>query len=201
MAAMRRTSLMPPAWERSGWMISAQPRSNSSLKPQRVKLRSPVASGILLRRCRSAKASRFSTRTGSSTNSGFSGSSSFSKVRAMLWCARPWKSMAIPTSGPAASRTACTRSSRSLIALRSSIHPVAQVPNIFTVVKPCAIFSFTERAAISGVSESIQLYTAILSRTAPPSKSYTGTPSDLPLISHNAWSIPERALVSTGPPR
>jgi len=35
MAAMRFTSEMPPAWLRSGWMMSTQARSKKGLKSQR----------------------------------------------------------------------------------------------------------------------------------------------------------------------
>ena len=99
------------------------------------------------------------------------GSSSLSSSRAVLWWVRPWKSMAIPKSGPTASRTACTFSNRPLTACASLIQPILSVPIILTLAKPWAFFSRAERAAISGVSESIQLYTAMRRRTAPPSSS------------------------------
>ena len=43
-------------------------------------------------------------------------------------------------------------------------------------------------------------YSLMRSRVRPPSSSYTGTPSALPLMSHNAVSTPVMALVSTSPP-
>ena len=66
MAAIFFTSVRPPAWQRSGWMMSAACRSRSSRKRNFVVRRSPVATGISMARATVASASKFSGGTGSS---------------------------------------------------------------------------------------------------------------------------------------
>src|SRR5438477_136451 len=45
MPAMSRTSVIPPAWQRSGWRMVAAFFSSTSRKPHLVNTRSPVAIG------------------------------------------------------------------------------------------------------------------------------------------------------------
>ena len=67
MAAIRRTSLMPPVWHTSGWATAMAPRSKKGRKAQRPMSRSPVATGI--------PGSARATATCPSTSSGGTGSS------------------------------------------------------------------------------------------------------------------------------
>jgi hypothetical protein len=129
------------------------------------------------------------------------GSSSRHSSRAVAGDSRPWKSTATSRSGPIASRTAATRSTAADNSASDSSGRMRPVAFIFTASNPAAIRSRACSAARSGSSPAIHEYTRTLSRTGPPSRSYTGTPSALPLMSHSAWSIPATALVRIGPPR
>src|SRR6218665_2264256 len=74
-AAIRRTSEMPPAWARSGCK-TATPASSAGSTSQREYIRSPVAIGTGLEEISRARfAWLFSVSTGSSTKSGWYGSS------------------------------------------------------------------------------------------------------------------------------
>ena len=55
--------------------------------------------------------------------------------------------------------------------------------------------------AVTPVSALIVPYTRTRWRVGPPSSRYTGTPKHLPVMSHRAWSMPERIAVLIGPPR
>ena len=70
MPAISRTSVIPPAWQRSGWRIVAARFSSTSRKPHLVKTRSPVAIGRWVPRAISAMTSWFCAWHGSSTNIG-----------------------------------------------------------------------------------------------------------------------------------
>src|SRR6218665_3933468 len=81
-AAIRRTSEMPPAWARSGCK-TATPASSAGSTSQREYIRSPVAIGTGLEEISRARfACLFSVSTGSSTKSGWYGSSCGSSRRA-----------------------------------------------------------------------------------------------------------------------
>jgi len=68
---------------------------------------------------------------------------------------------------------------------------------IFTVVKPCSLRCWAAATTSEGLSPPIQPYTLMRCLTLPPSNCHTGTPSLLPLMSHNAMSRPESALCET----
>jgi hypothetical protein len=132
-AAIRRTSEMPPAWDRSGW-TTATPASSAGRKSQREYSRSPVAIGTGEHSTRSRRCPPSSGTTGSSANSGEYGSSRGSSRRAMAGETRPWKSIARSRPGPRASRTAATRAMTSSAARGVSIAPNAPVAFIFTAL-------------------------------------------------------------------
>src|SRR5690554_6478481 len=63
-------SVMPPAWERSGWIISTYPSFNRFLNCHLENILSPVAIGVDTCWDISRNASLFSGNTGSSINIG-----------------------------------------------------------------------------------------------------------------------------------
>src|SRR6218665_1516666 len=88
-AAIRRTSEMPPAWARSGCK-TATPASSAGSTSQREYIRSPVAIGTGLEEISRARfAWLFSVSTGSSTKSGWYGSSCGRRRRAAGGGGRP----------------------------------------------------------------------------------------------------------------
>ena len=66
-----------------------------------------MAIGVVERRAILAIACTFSGGHGSSMNSRFSGSTSFTRIEATLGLVFAWKSTAISISGPSASRSTC----------------------------------------------------------------------------------------------
>ena len=64
-------------------------------------------------------------------------------------------------------------------------------------MKPCFLRCWAAATTSEGLSPPIQPYTLMRSLTFPPSNCHTGTPSLLPLISHNAMFRPESALCET----
>ena len=110
MPAISRTSVMPPAWHRSGCRIVAARFSSTSRKPHFVKTRSPVAIGRCVPRAISAITSWFWQLIGSSMNIGWYGSSALISSLAIAGLIAPWKSMPMSTSSPAASRSSANRS-------------------------------------------------------------------------------------------
>lgn len=64
---------------------------------------------------------------------------------------------------------------------------------ILTAVNPCCFRSAAASRTALGWSPPTQPYTRRRSRTLPPNNCQMGTPSFLPLISHNAMSSPESA--------
>ena len=78
--------------------------------------------GVVERRAIFAMACTFSGGHGSSMNSRFSGSTSFTRIDATLGLVLAWKSTAISMSGPSASRSTCIDFTAASIFLRVSIH-------------------------------------------------------------------------------
>lgn len=68
MCAILRASVIPPQCDGSGWTMSTAPEASTDLKSHREYSRSPSAIGIGELRSTSAKPSRCSESTGSSTN-------------------------------------------------------------------------------------------------------------------------------------
>src|SRR5437773_2652261 len=110
MPAISRTSVMPPAWHRSGWRIVAAFFSSTSRKPHFVNTRSPVAIGRWVPRAISAIRSWSWQLIGSSMNIGWCGSSALMSIFAWAGLVAPWKSMAMSTLSPAALRNSPNRS-------------------------------------------------------------------------------------------
>ena len=99
-------------------------------------------------------------------------------------------------SGPTASRTAATLADDGVDPGVVSTNWSSSAPFIFTAVKPRVDAS---RAAAGDVRRPVAADPGIDAHPVahrPPSSSWTGTPSALPLMSHSAWSMPgERAHV------
>ena len=92
------------------------------------------------------------------------------------------------SASPAASFAAAASATSCLGSLPSGPQPS------FTAVKPSSQSFATRSAVSSGVSGiSIDAYARTRSCFAPPSSSWTGLPSALPLMSHNAMSMPDSA--------
>ncbi len=88
-AAIRRHSLIPPAWLRSGWMISTSPLARTGRKSQREYSRSPSAIGVVTWAAIPESASQFSESTGSSMNISPMPSRARASCRAGALCSRP----------------------------------------------------------------------------------------------------------------
>ena len=102
MRATFHKPVMPPTWLMSVCRMSTTPISINSRQPYEATSRSPVAMGVVERRAIFAIAFTFSGGHGSSMNSRFSGSTSFTRIDATLGLVLAWKSTAMSISGPSA---------------------------------------------------------------------------------------------------
>ena len=180
-------------------MMSTYPAASTCLKSQRENSRSPSAIGALQWLAISFSASTFSLSTGSSMNISLNGSSSLSQhlCHGPVHAAMEIDCDADVGSDGVAHRRQRWRRRRRSLAWLSTICS-SSVPFIFTAVKPR---STTSRAALrhppAGRRRS-RNRPGSGRGTAPPSSSWTGTPSALPLMSQSAWSMPASALMWIG---
>jgi hypothetical protein len=107
------------------------------------------------------------------------------------------------TSVPAASRAAMHHRAVSAIDSRGSNTPLSAwpLPMKRMAFQPCSMSSSVwSTIAWLSAGERVVAKVGITSRCLPPSSSYTGTPSALPLMSCSAMSMAEIAACSTRPP-
>ena len=104
-AAISRSSRIPPTLPTSGLIMSAACFSNTALNSCFVYSSSPVTTGIRTSRRTDASASRFSASTGSSYQKGRYCSISRATLTACIGASRLCMSSSMSTSGPTASRT------------------------------------------------------------------------------------------------
>ena len=141
----------------------------------------------------------FSACTGSSRKNGLYGSKRLPYWIAICGVRRPCRSSRMSTSSPTASRIVLRKASACLSFFGPSSTFVIGTGTVLIAVQPRSTFERAlSTAALKPPPRSWPVavgpvkcvYTRTLSRTRPPSSSYTGTPRSLPLMSHNAWSMP-----------
>ena len=181
-------------------MMSTAPRSKKRLEiPARCRAARRARSGCWSARASCAIASGCSDSSGSSTNSG------------PQRLQRPGELLGHRLVHPAVEverrRRSRSRAPRQpldrLIERFGAVEP-ARCPRcafILTAGKPCSRRAWPRLGDIVRPIAADPGIDATRSRTLPPSSCQTGTPERLPLMSHRAWSMPDSADISTGPPR